>query len=61
MIRAEIFMGLISYIAKRYAKANNKYMNDCDSKNPSKFTNYMDMNNLYGWAMSIFVMVDLSG
>ena len=54
-------MGLISYIAKRYAKAHNKYMNDCDSKNPSKFTNYMDMNNLYGWAMSIFVMVDLSG
>ena len=37
----------ISYIAKRYSKANNKYM-----KNPSKFITYFDMNNLYGWAMS---------
>ena len=25
--------GGISYIAKRYAKASNKYMNDYDSKN----------------------------
>ena len=27
----------ISYIAKRYAKANNKYVNDYDPKKPSKF------------------------
>ena len=27
--------GGISYIAKRYAKANNKYMNDYNSKKPS--------------------------
>ena len=42
----------ISYIAKRYAKANNKYMKDYDPKKPSKFITYLDMNNLYGWAMS---------
>ena len=44
--------GGISYIAKRHAKANNKYMNDYDPKNQSTFTCYLDMNNLYGWAMT---------
>ena len=43
--------GGISYIAKRYAKANNKYMNDYDPKKPSTFITYLDMNNFYGWAM----------
>ena len=46
---------IISYIAKRYAKANNKYMKDYDPKKPSKFINYLDMNNLYGWAMSEYL------
>ena len=44
--------GGISYIAKKYAKANNKYMKDDDPKKPSKFIIYLDLNNLYGWAMS---------
>ena len=44
--------GGISYIAKRYAKANNKYMKDYDPKKPSKFITYLDMSNLYGWAIS---------
>ena len=43
--------GEISYIFKRYAKANNKNMNDYDSKKPSKFITYLDMNNLYGWGL----------
>ena len=47
--------GGISYIAKRYAKANNKYMNDYDSKKPSKFITYLDMNNLYGWGLSEYL------
>ena len=29
--------GRISYIAKRYVKANNKYIKDYDPKKPSKF------------------------
>ena len=44
--------GGISYIAKRYAKANNKYMSDYDPKKPSTFITYLDKNNLYGWTMS---------
>ena len=47
--------GGISYIAKRYAKANNKYMNDYDPKKQSTFISYLDMNNLYGWAMSEYL------
>ena len=43
---------LIFYIAKGYAKANNNYMNDYDPKKPSTFKSYLDMNHLYGWAMS---------
>ena len=42
----------ISYIAKRYANANNKYMNDYDPSKLSTFIAYLDKNNLYGWAMS---------
>ena len=44
--------GGISYIAKRYAKANNKYIKDNDPTKPSKYITYLDMSNLYGWAMS---------
>ena len=42
----------ISYIANRYAKTNNKYMKNYDLKKPSKVITYLDMNNLYGWAVS---------
>ena len=44
--------GGISYIAKRYSKANNKHMQSNDANNPSKLITYLDANNLYGWAMS---------
>ena len=47
--------GGISYMAKRYAKANNKYMNDYDPKKPSTFKTYLDMNNLCGWTMSEYL------
>ena len=47
--------GGISYIAKRYAKANNKYMSDYDSNKQSTFITYLDKNNLYGWAMSEYL------
>ena len=47
--------GGISYIAKRYSKANNKCMKNYDPKKPSKFVTYLDMNNLCGWAMSDYL------
>ena len=43
--------GGTSYIAKRYAKANNKYMNDYDPKRPTTFITYLDKNNIYRWTM----------
>ena len=48
-------VGGISYIAKRYSKANNKYMKCYDSSEESKFIMYLDANNLYGWAMSQYL------
>ena len=47
--------GGIFYIAKRYAKANNKYINDSDPEKPSTFITYLDKNNLYGWKMSEYL------
>ena len=47
--------GEISYIAKRYSKANNKYRSDYDSERPSTFIIYLDKNNLYGWTMSEYL------
>ena len=44
--------GGISHISKRYATANNKYMKDFDESKPSTFIQYLDADNLYGWAMS---------
>ena len=48
-------IGGISCIAKRYAKANNKYMNDYNSEEPSTFISYLDENNLYRWTMSEYL------
>ena len=54
--------GWICYIAKRCAKANNKYINYYDPKKPSTFISYLDMNNGYmvGKWVSIFLMRSLN-
>ena len=44
--------GAISYIAKRYAKANNKYTKNYDPTKPSIYISYLDLNNLYSWEMN---------
>ena len=47
--------GGISYVAKRYSQENNKYIKNYDLKKSSKFITYLDVNNLYGWAMSRYL------
>ena len=44
--------GGICHSIYKYVKANNKYMEGYDKNKESSFTQYLDVNNLYGQAMS---------
>ena len=44
--------GAICHSIHRYAKANNKYMKNYNNNEESLYIQYLDANNLYGWAMS---------
>ena len=44
--------GGICHSIYRYAKANKKYMKDNDKNKESSYIQYLDVNNLYRWAMS---------
>ena len=60
--------GGICHAIQRYAKANNKYMNDYNKNKESSYIQYLEANNLHGMAMSEKLpikgfkwMVDISG
>ena len=44
--------GEICHSIQQYAKANNKYMKSYNKNEKSSYIQYLDANNLYGWAMS---------
>ena len=45
-----------SYVNKRFSEANNKYCPDYDKEKPEEYIIYLDMNNLYGRAMSQYLL-----
>ena len=47
--------GGITCVNKRCSKANNKYCPDYNKEKPEIYINYIDMNNLYGGAMSEYL------
>ena len=50
--------GGICHTIHRHAKANNKYMKNCDKNEESSYIQYLDANNLYGWTMSQILPVN---
>ena len=44
--------GGICHSVHRHAKANNKYVKNYDKNEESSYIQYLNANNLYGWAMS---------
>ena len=44
--------GGICHAIHRYAKANNKHMENYDKSKESSYIQYSNANNLYGWATS---------
>ena len=48
----EAIRGGICHSIHRHAKANNKYIKNYNKNKESSNIQYLDANNLYGWAMS---------
>ena len=57
MVEERIKSGICHSI-HRYAKANNKYMKKYNNNEESSYIQYLDANNIYGWAMSKILPVN---
>ena len=42
----------VSMITKKHTVANNPLIEDFDASKPTNYLMYLDVNNLFGWAMS---------
>ena len=58
LFSAKGMRGRHSYISKRYSKARNKFLKSYDPKQESKYIIYFDANNLFGCAISKFLLTD---
>ena len=50
--------GGICHSMHRHVKANNKYMKNYDKNEESSYIQYLDANDLYGWAISQKLLVN---
>ena len=50
--------GGICSVSKRYSKTNIEFCPDYDETKPKVYTKYLDMNNLYGGAMSEYLPLE---
>ena len=50
--------GGICYISERYSKTNDKYLKSYDPKQESKHIIYLNLNNLYSYAMPKFIQTN---
>ena len=50
--------GGMCHAIHRYAEANNRFMKSYDKNKESSYIQYLDANNLYGWAISQKLLVD---
>ena len=58
LMAEEGIRGGICHSIHMYAKANNKYMKNYNKDEESSYIQYLDANNLYGWAMSKKLLVN---